>query len=254
MKKQAVEVLKNRWVQLIAASAAGFALCFFTYPSKKIEEQTRRAVSATYEEKIEKLEKEHSRVISSLEKTHKQTLSMVDEEHRSKTRELSSKVDKLQEENRSLKSSTTTEWIKITKPDGTIEERKVSKKEMEALSQTVTRIQEESNKKLREEQDRLREEKRKEVASVSEKLSLEISSLKETIIEREEQIKKLETSSKVTTINERKLSVGLGIDTDLTYSGTLMYTIFGPVWIGARIDVTPSWLIPRGALMIGVSF
>jgi hypothetical protein len=189
-----------------------------------------------------------------LEASHKQTLSLVDKEYKEKVQDFTFKMDRLQEENRSLKSSTTTEWVKITRPDGTIEERRVSKKEMEALSQTVVRLHEESQQKIKEETEKVIEEKRKEVSIISERYSLEIASLKTSVSEKEEVIKTLKETSKVTTINERHLSVGVGIDTDLSYSGSVSYSIFGPFWLGGRLDVTPTWSIPRGAVMLGVSF
>lgn len=246
------KVASNRWIQMGAAFVAGIILCWFVYPTKTIEEKVKESVTTQYEEKLKEVEKQNISTIEKLEVEHEKLTLSMREEHRLETKSLSSRVSKLQEENRSLKSSSSVEWVKITRPDGTIEERRVSKKEMEELSSTVQRIQAESETRIRKEVAKVETSKTQEIEKIKRDFQAEISLAKTTIEEKESLIKSLKQQSTSISINPKRFSISAGFDTDFSYSGGVVYQFFGPLTVGFRVDLSKTLSIPRVAVSLGV--
>lgn len=248
------KVTSSKLGQIGVAFVVGAATCWFIYPTKTIEERVKESITTQYEEKLKEVEKQNISIIERLEVENEKLIISMKEEHRVETQSLSSRVLRLQEENRSLKSSSSVEWVKITKPDGTIEERRVSKREMEELSSTIQKVQAESETRIREEVAKVEASKTQEIEKVKKDLQAEISIAKTTIEEKESLIKSLKEKSTSITINPKRFFISAGIDTDLTYSGGVAYQFFGPLMVGLRVDMTKTFSIPRVAVSLGVMF
>lgn len=202
------KLIKNRYVQLILAVLMGATIGVIFYPSKRIESK--------YERNIQRLTEENKKKIEKI-KQEKQELQRSLVEYRES---LTAKIATLKVENRQLKSSMKRRKIKIVKPDGTILEKSYEESKSEEITQIVTQVRSEFERK---------------VASIESKWKkVHLKRIKEVRATYEKQIKELEKekSSRTTLINPKSLRSEIGITTDLYMYAHTTYSLFGPVFIG----------------------
>ena len=212
------KLLKKRYVQILLALLVGCAIGAVFYPTKHIEERVKEEYQNKLE--IERISKEQ------LRKELTEKVDELQQEKTSLTIETTKTIAKLTYEVKELQSKKKETYYKIVKPDGTIEIRKFKESEVNESTQIITSVREEFDRKITEIEERWKSVHTERV----EKLKKDYE-LKEKAYQ--EQIAKLE-SEKITDINPKKYGIEVGALSNRNWYTHANIDVFGPVFIGVH--------------------
>lgn len=237
------ELGQNRFVQLGIALAAGITAGVNFYPHKVTEEKIREQVKQEYELKIEESEARHSVETKEL----KDKLETEQRSRREYEQEVSRKVEKLVQENTTLKQSMKKQKFKIVKPDGTVIEKEVEESNIEATQTIVTQVKEEFTRKVKEIEDRFKKVHEERVIKLKAEFEEELKKARSEV-KTVEVIREIE---KRVEVNKKALRPEIGITTnkDIYFHGT--YNLWGPAFVGGGVSGTDRSF---GEARIGIGF
>jgi predicted RNase H-like nuclease (RuvC/YqgF family) len=216
IKNKAKEIAKSHVFQLVMALIIGIAVGAVFYPSKSIKE----SLSKEYEAKFAAMTVENSKQKEELQKK----VDKLIQENVSIQKDSQAKISSLTQEIKQLKTKKKTVTVKITKPDGTIEERTEEVSETEENSTLIATLKQEYDQKIVQLETKLTTEKTEEIAKLTKEYAAQTTNYQTTISELKKQLD--------IQINPKKYSIGLGyMSKDSVYVYTDA-TIFGPVMIG----------------------
>jgi len=210
--------LINKYYSYLIAFAAGAALMYFVYPTKRIEE----TVTSRYEKQLQEVQEQSSKTVSDVSKAKDQTISDLNQ---------SIAIYKLQVESLDLKVSEMSSHkvqisTKTTKPDGTIEEKTYVESQESSSQKIASELKysyDQQIQQLRTEWEKVSEEERTKTEQTNQekmaKYEKEIQDLKQT---------------KVTETNVKKFGLEVGATTDKAVYVHGTYDVLGPVFIGAE--------------------
>jgi len=230
------EVASLRWVQVLGAFAAGALMCTLLYPTKTITSK----ITQDYETKIQQLETQHKTEVTSLQTK----VDSLTQSNKSLTERYEAKITQLNLQIQTYSSQRIEVHYKLTKPDGTIEERSYLQTQDQATQTMMSEMKSEYDRQLLQTQSEYQRKSEELVSQTRLEYQMKIDTLKTELSKY--------TSSSTVTVNAKKLGLELGYNTDFrTYlHGT--YDIWGPIFIGGQIDkgTTSS----GGGFDIGVRF
>jgi hypothetical protein len=239
------ELAKQKWIQLVGALALGITVGAVFYPQSRTEERIRQELHEEYKLSIE----ESKKTFDKREEELREEIRLQEQSHREYTEETQHKLEKLTQENSSLKQSVKKKKLKIVKPDGTIVEQEVEESNTEQTHSIVTQVKEEFTRKVQEIEDRWKKLHQERVAEITAEHKAELEKVRseqktvEVIVEKE----------KIVETNPKKLRPEIGVTTDrnLYLHGT--YSLWGPVFIGGGVSGTHE-RFGDGRLGLGLEF
>lgn len=240
MLEKAKDLLqKNNLIPLLVGLGIGLTVGLLLLPSKKIQEEERYK----YEQQVAKLKQSHSEEISSI----KSELSEKTKIFQRTEKELSSKLNTLNEQITSLKSKQKTSYYKIVKPDGTIEIKKFSESETDESTKVISRIQDEFMEKVSSIEKKWSEIHDKRVAEVKKQFDTKEQEYQKTISELEKK--------KTIEINPKKFGVEVGFTSNNRYYSHVSADVWGPFFVGGHVDFDTKFpSIGVGGFGLGIRF
>lgn len=214
------------------------------YPTKRIEER----MTQKHQEEMQVYAEKHYKEITILN----ETLSKLSAESKSYKEEAEKKFTLLKAENKELKSKQKTAYYKLIKPDGTIEIKKFTESEVNESSKIVTSIQEEFKAKIDQIETKWESIHKERLLAVQKQFSLKEEEYRKTI--------DILTKSKVTTINEKKSSVDIGLTNKNDYFLHAGTTIAGPITGNVLVEQRAEDLSKQqqkeivGGISLGITF
>lgn len=179
-------------------------------------------------------------------------IDKIKKESATKQEQMSSKINSLIQENSSLKRKTKTTTIEKVSPDGTVERRTVSEETLETITQRVAEVEQQAEKKLRETVDKVQQEHEKLLSEVNTKHESTVKEYSSKIANLQESLSNERSKSETLKVNDKKLGIGVGYNSDLLYKVHGHYSFWGATFLGLDIDTNGSNK-NRAALSIGLS-
>jgi hypothetical protein len=244
----------KQWFRYGAFATAGLAVgVVMSYSRVNTEIKNSSEMKSAYEEKIQQIEQQSIKQQTDMKSEYEKTVASMTVESSVREEKLLTKISKLSSENQQLKQRTKEDWVKIIHPDGTIEERKVTQTDIDSSKNSQTQVTEDVQVQVNNAVKKVQDEKTVEIEKITQANKVEIDSMKKVLSEKEQTIQKLQSSSSVTS---RNLGVGLGLgyNSDQSFSAFAHYQIFGPLFVGSRVDMTKDFKFPRVGALLGVSF
>ena len=180
-----LDLLKNDYVRGVLILLLGVTIGALFYPTKKVEEK----VSQKYEQQISQIKSEF------------QTYKSVSEE---KITSLTSQVTELNTHQKIV-------YVKVVKPDGTVEIHKTTEKD----------TQESDSKSSQVTQDK--------ITQIQSEFASKEKTYQETIATLEK--------SKTTSVNEKRFGIEVGMMSDKDYYAHATMGLWGPLFIGLQGEV-----------------
>jgi hypothetical protein len=239
------ELAKQKWVQLVGALALGITIGAVFYPQSKTTERLREEMKEEYSLKEEALQKEHSKIVAELS----EKITSIESSHREYTEETQHKLEKLTQENSSLKQSVKKKKLKIVKPDGTIVEQEVEESNTEQTHSIVTQVKEEFTRKVQEIEDRWKKLHQERVAEITAEHEAELKKVRE----EQRTVEVIVEKEKIVETNPKKLRPEIGVTTDRNVYLHGTYSLWGPVFIGGGVSGTHE-RFGDGRLGLGLEF
>jgi hypothetical protein len=215
-----LELLKNKYVQIVGAFAIGAVVGVTLLPSKHIvsEEEKRLQVELETEKRV------HQEEVSSL----KESLTQITEETKTKESSYRAQIDTLNQQVTQLKKNSKTHKLKIVKPDGTVIEKDSTETSEESTQSLITQVHQEYESKLKEVENRYAAIHEQRVTEIKKEFDSRESEYKKQI----EELK----SKKEVTVNEKKVGVEAGITTEKQPYGHATYDAFSPGFVGVHVE------------------
>lgn len=212
--------LGNRYVQLVGALVAGALLSALFYPSSQTEERIKQKYEQITKQKVQ----EQRDITTSVVKEYNslsQTYRNLQDEYKSKVSQLTSTIQE-------MTSSRIEIFYKLTKPDGTIEERRYFEYRNTATAKMLTDLKTDYERKMQETQSETQKKHEAEVAQMKDSYSRQIASLtkKISILEKET----------TTTINPKKFGLEAGATLERRGYAHATYTFWGPMFLGTHYE------------------
>lgn len=238
------------WMLPVMTGVAGL-VCGFLFKSTKIDidkvrNEVRQQIETQYQSQLSTKDTMIAKITQELNYERQlsaQKIEILNVEHSLKVQELTNKIN-------TDNSSKYTEVVKIRRPDGTVEERRVSKTEIEKMSQELIATRKEAEDRVRSEMETkisLKEnETQKRVSTVEQEktiLQTEVSNLKQ-------QLQQIQSKEHITISNPKKLEIHAGIATDKLYEAGIGYEIYSPFVVGLGIATDAKKY--RGRFVLGV--
>lgn len=226
----------NRWVQVGAAFLSGALLCTLLYPTTQTEEQIKQEYQQIMDKKVQEQKDITTQVSKQLAEQITKYRSL-DEEYKTKVTQLTSVIREM-----SLRQVQTTH--KIVRADGSSEEWTY----LESVSSTTERILSEmkleNERKLSLLENEWQQKMSKEVATTTEKYTLQIKEMQKTIAKLE--------SEKTTTTNVKRFGFELGATTEMRGYAHSTYDIWGPIFFATHLEFDRSY--QSSGIGLGVRF
>ena len=246
-------IAKSKYAPHALAFVGGVILTIVLYPSgsmtqtekSKIEQEIR----SSYEAKLQ----ESDTLIKSERESNQKQIDSIKQESAKKELEMSTKINSLVTENSSLKQKTKMVTIEKIFPDGRIERKTISTSELESETQTIARVQQEADQKLKETVSALNEQHVKEISEKTSSLNSKIETLSLNLQTSEKLLKEEREKTTSYTKNPRPFAVGIGLNTDKQYTVETQYTFLGPIYLGASYD-KGGISNDRAGLLLGIRF
>ena len=197
----------------------------------------REEAVKTYKQEAEAKYGQYEKQISNERTAHEEQLQKM-------KLEFSQKESTFQSQIKDLRSKSRITYIKVVKPDGTIEERRVEQSEVIDVTTNITQIKKEYDLKLQDEISRITEETERSYMIASQTWREEKYRLEEEIRTIKEQ--------KTTSVNPRQLRAEIGLLNDMTAYIHGSYDLIGPFFIGSQVERYKDTY--TGGLGIGVKF
>lgn len=214
-------ILNNKYVQLGAAVLAGALITALLYPSSQTTESIRQEYQTLMDKKVQEQKDITTAVTKNLDEMSQKNKTLSDQ--------YTSKVSELQQTISQMSSHRTEITYKITRPDGTIEERRYFESEDTASTQMITELKSDYERRIQQVESDLQQKHSQELAQTTTRYSLQIAELNKTI-------SKLEKETTVT-INPKKWGFELGATSDMTAYLHTSYVFWGPMYIGSHYEV-----------------
>ena len=214
-------LLQNRYAQLVVVCAAGALIAILVTPSS----QTTESIKQEYQQIMDKKVQEQKDITTAVTKN----LDEMNQKYKSLNEQYTSKVSELTSTIASMSSHKTEIRYKITKPDGTIEERSFFESEDTASTQMVSELKSDYEHKLEQAESTLNEKHSQEVTQIKNTYSLQIAELKTTISTLEKE--------KSVTVNPKKWGAELGVTSAMTAYLHTSYVFWGPVYVGSHYEM-----------------
>lgn len=230
------QLLANPWVRYVVILMVGITIGALFYPTKHIEEK----LTKIHQEEMAQLNEQHQTQMKSLVDLYAATVK----EEKQIKEESDLKINKLTQENSTLKSRMRTSHYKLVKPDGTIEERDFSDSEVDQTQQVVTSIQTEFKQKVDSIEKKWSDIHQQRVTQIQTEFDSKEQSYKKTIDELQK--------SKTVSVNEKSHGIEAGMMTNKDYYGHATMDLWGPMFIGVHGEVGPA--NPSVGAGVGIRF
>jgi uncharacterized membrane-anchored protein YhcB (DUF1043 family) len=231
-----VEVVKNKWAQLVIAFVIGAAIGVIFYPSKSIEQREKIQELEKYSLKLEKDLKERA---EKLDKAQEEIIS-ISVSLKEVQEQTTQKIDSLRTENRELRQSAKRQKFKLVKPDGTIVEKEYEESQSEQITSVVTEIRQEFDRKVQSIENRWKSAYERRLKSIKTEYE---KKLEETKVETKV-VEKIVEKEKIIKVNEKKLRTEIGYSSNEKIHVHTSYPIWGPLFFGGgaswNTDLTES--------------
>lgn len=232
------ELLSKEWVRLVGVLLIGVTIGALFYPTKRIEEK----ITQKYEQEIASIKESHYKETKDINDKYEASLL----ENKTLHVESEGKISKLTSEIKSLQSKQKTSYYKLIKPDGTIEIKKFSESEVNESSKVITQIQEEFKTKVDQIETKWSNIHKERTEALVKEFNEKESNYKKTIEEL--------TKTKVTSINEKKFGVEVGVMNDKDYFGNFTVDVWGPWFIGVHGESAPDTKETKVGVGLGIRF
>jgi chromosome segregation ATPase len=223
-------LLSNKYVQYIAIFSAGISVGVLFYPSKHIAQ----SLSTKYEQQISDIKQQDSKTLSDTQtqlNTEIEKESQLTEQYNSKITTLTSQISDMQ-------SKQSSNYDKITHPDGTTEIKVTKETDVDQTNQVVSQMQSDFDAKI----VKIQQDDQQQQLQTVQKLQSEFDSKEQTY---KDTISSLQ-ASKVEDTNKKNFGVEVG---GLVNKNAYVHTtadIFGPVFLGVHTEVGPSSTLGAG--------
>ena len=246
-------LLRNKYTPYALAFVGGIVLTIIVYPSGSITKTERSKIEEEIRSSYETKLQESESILKSERESHQKEINSIKQETSKRELEMSTKINSLVTENSSLKQRTKMVTIEKIYPDGRIERKTISTSELESETQTIARIQQEADQKIKDTVDKLNEDHAKEIAEKTSDLRSKVDSLSTTLQTSERLLKEEREKTSSIIKNPRPFALGLGLNTDKQYTVETQYTFWGPVYLGASYD-RGGISNDRAGLSLGIRF
>jgi ATP-dependent Lon protease len=213
---------------------AGCILTTLFYSNNSISITEMENIKKTYTENYNSTVKEYESNLLDQKQRYENKIDILAKESATRELELSRKIDTLSVENKSLKKNTKKVVIETIHPDGTVERVITSTSEIQSESNIISRIKEQSDKKLKDTVLSLKEEHQKEISEKTLQHSSEIKKLADEVKSSKADLEEIRKKTK--DIINKPFSAALGINTDLQYTFDASYVFIGPFFVGGSYD------------------
>ena len=146
-----------------------------------------------------------------------------------------------------------TEVVKITRPDGTIEEHTITDTSEESMNQRIVDMKKETEQQVKTEIAKVQEEFTKKEEQIKTESNKIVATLQVTIEKQKSQIDELIKKETIVSINPKAVGIEAGIASDLMYRFGANYNVLGPIYIGIQTDSDFKTKV-RPGITIGVRF
>ncbi len=239
--------------KILIAFAVGAGLAILLYPTANIEtkayERSKSEYTKQLKEVTEKFEVENYKI----QKNYQEEINVMKAEHSKIESDLKQKISSLNTEISTTKKQQHIEVIKITRPDGTIEERTVTNTSEDSINQRIIDMKKETEQHVKSEITKMQEEFAKRRAQIIEENNKVVASLQKKIENQQIKIDELLKKETQVTVNPKTVGVEAGIVSDLLYRFGANYNFMGPVYIGLQMDTDAKTKV-RPGLTLGVRF
>lgn len=188
----------------------------------------QKTISYFKEEYRSSIAEEYSRENTSLRQQLQHQKQSYETQLSSLSLELKDKESKYESQIKDLRTKIRISTIKVVKPDGTIEERKIEQSEVVDLTASIEETRREYSVQLREQEQKLRIEQEHTISQLSLEWTQERSKLESEIAVLKE--------SKQTSINPRQLRVEAGLMSTLNPYIHFNYDLTSPLFVGTQVE------------------
>ena len=230
---------KNPWLLSILTLVIGIVLGVVFYPTKKIEEKYQEQYSWKYERENELLRETNDNVMQQLTELQVTSREVI-EKQEAELNQLRTKVTEYE-------SNTHEDTTIIIRSDGSKEIRRIK----DTHTKELTKVTEELNSKWEKKLEFTELIHQQKVQTLTEEYQEKLS-LKEK--EHQKVVESIK-SSKVTTINQKRFGLEVGILTNLNYYSHATMDVAGPVFVGLQVQGSIMPVAPVAAgIGVGIRF
>lgn len=187
-----------------------------------------KVIQYSKEEEISKLNKEHAKQTEVLKQEMTSQKEVYETKISSLTLDIQQKETSYQSQIRDLRSKVKITTIKIVKPDGTIEERRVEQSETIDLTSSINEVKKEYELKLSEQLVEATREYENTIQNMSRSWTEETTKYQQEIKKLKEQYEEQK--------NPRQYRVEAGLLSDNTQYIHSAYDLFNPFFIGSQVE------------------
>jgi hypothetical protein len=246
------DIIKNNWKQIIPF-ALGVGLTILLYPTANIETKAYERSKAEYTKELQTINERHELEFFKMQKTYEEEIKVLTAEHTKTESDLKQKIVSLNTEISTNAKKQHTEVVKITRPDGTIEEHTITDTSEESMNQRIIDMKKETEQQIKTEVAKVQEEFSKKEEQIKTENNKIVAALQVTVEKQKSKIDELVKKEQVVSINPKAVGVEVGIASDLMYRVGASYNFMGPIYVGVQVDSDLKTKV-RPGLTIGVRF
>ena len=228
-------VKASRSLQFALVFVAGGTVAAVFYPTKQIKETLQK----TFQQQITTIQQQNSQTLATQQASY-QKLQQQYSDYQTQT---SQKINELTNQVSNFKKHKKAVRIKITHPDGTIEERDTIVSDVDQTQEITQQVQAEWQQKVDD-----------AVRTTTQEYQQQISKMQSDWSSKEQsyqvQIATL-SQTKTETINPKNFTLDVGMLTDADYYGHVTYNLWGPYILGLQGQFGPS---PAAGAGLGLHF
>ena len=245
-------IIKDNWKQIIPF-ALGVGLTVLLYPTANIETKAYERSKAEYTKELKSITDQHEVETFKMQKNYEEEKSVMVAEHTKTESDLKQKIVSLNTEISTNAKKQHTEVVKITRPDGTIEEHTITDTSEESMNQSIVDMKKETEQQVKTEVAKVQEEFTKKEEQIKTESNKIVATLQVTIEKQKSQIDELIKKEQVISINPKAVGAEVGIASDLMYRFGANYNFLGPIYMGVQVDSDFKAKV-RPGVTIGVRF
>jgi hypothetical protein len=245
-------IVKDNWKQIIPF-ALGVGMTILLYPSANIETKAYERSKAEYTKELKSITDKHEIETFKVQKNYEEEIKILTAEHSKTESDLKQKIVSLNTEISTNTKKQRTEVVKITRPDGTIEEHTITDTSEDSMNQRIVDMKKETEQQVKTEIAKVQEEFSKKEEQIKSESNKIVATLQVTVEKQKSQIDELIKKEKLISVNPKAVGIEAGIASDLLYRFGANYNVLGPIYIGIQTDSDFKSKV-RPGLTIGVRF
>jgi hypothetical protein len=245
-------IIKDNWKQIIPF-ALGVGLTVLLYPTANIETKAYERSKAEYTKELQSVTDKHEIETFKMQQNYEEEVKVLIAESTKTESDLKQKIVSLNTEISTNAKKQHTEVVKITRPDGTIEEHTITDTSEESMNQRIVDMKKETEQQVKTEIAKVQEEFTKKEEQIKTESNKIVATLQVTIEKQKSQIDELIKKETIVSINPKAVGIEAGIASDLMYRFGANYNVLGPIYIGIQTDSDFKTKV-RPGVTIGVRF